>query len=457
MIFSSIAFLYYFLPVAILLYFAVPTAYKNFVLFIVTLIFYGWGEPKFVIVMLISMIVGYVSGLLMEKYVKNKVLLLISIGIPIGFLLYFKYAGFFIENFVQVTGMALPVLQVTLPIGISFYTFQIVSYQIDVYNGAKAQRNFVNLGAYIAMFPQLIAGPIICYGDIERELESRKHSYQLIAEGAVRFCVGLGKKVIIANTLASLVELTKEATEPSVVMYWMYAVAVALQIYFDFSGYSDMAIGLGKIFGFRFLENFNYPFVATSIGEFWRRWHISLGRWFRNYVYIPLGGNRVKLSRWLLNVVTVWFLTGFWHGAQWTFIVWGLYFAFWLVLEKLVLERVLKRKKALSHCYVLLITAISFVIFDSEGLGAFWSTLKAMTGFSGIPLVTAETAYYFNNYAIILLASAVGATPRMKKLVKKLPDKVVNVIEVIYVPAMVIVSTAFLVDGAFNPFLYFRF
>lgn len=457
MLFSGIPFLYYFLPCVILLYLIAPKRFKNPALFLSSLIFYAWGEPRFVVIMLISVTVGYLSGLLLEKHRGNKPLLLISVAIPLAFLLYFKYADFFLANFAAVTGLSIPLLQVTLPIGISFYTFQIVSYQIDVYRGARAQKNPINLGTFIALFPQLIAGPIVRYVDIEKELEERTHSMEMITEGIRRFCVGLGKKIIIANTLATLAGMATEASQPSVLFYWLSAVAAALQIYFDFSGYSDMAIGLGRIFGFRFLENFNYPFISRSVTEFWRRWHMSLGSWFRDYVYIPMGGNRVGKPRWIFNILTVWMLTGFWHGAEWTFILWGLFFAVFLVLEKFVLAGFLQKHRVLSHLYVILLTLVSFTIFNSGNLEGMAAALSAMFGGAGLPLISAETVYYLKSYAVILTVALVGSTPLPKTIVKKIPEKARNLLEIGYVPAVLTVCTAFLVDGAFNPFLYFRF
>ncbi len=457
MLFSSIPFLYYFLPCVLLLYLIAPKKLKNTVLFLTSLVFYAWGEPKFVLIMLISVTVGYLSGLLLEKYRQKKWLLFLSVAIPLAFLLYFKYADFFIANFAAATGLSIPLLRVTLPIGISFYTFQIVSYQVDVYRGAKAQRNPIHLGAFIALFPQLIAGPIVRYVDIEKELENRTHSAAMIAEGIRRFCIGLGKKILIANTLATLAGITAEAAAPSVLLYWVCALASALQIYFDFSGFSDMAIGLGKVCGFHFLENFNYPFISRSVAEFWRRWHMSLGSWFRDYVYIPMGGNRVSKGRWVFNILTVWMLTGFWHGAEWTFILWGLFFAVFLILEKWVLGKFLQKSRILSHGYVVLLVLVSFTIFNSGSLPVMVDSLGAMFGFGGLPLITAETVYYLKSYAILLAIALVGATPLMKRLALKLPEKLRNIGELLYAPAVLTACTAFLVDGAFNPFLYFRF
>ncbi len=460
MLFSSIPFLFYFLPAVILIYFIAPEKFRNAVLLTSSLVFYAWGEPKYVIIMLISVTAGYLSGLLIEKFREVKMgrlILCLSILIPVSFLLYFKYADFFIENFNAATGLSLPLLKVALPIGISFYTFQIVSYQVDVYRGTKAQKNPVDLAAYIALFPQLIAGPIVRYVDIEKELKKRTHSVDLAASGIMRFTVGFGKKILIANTLGSLCSAFNASAEPSVLFSWMNAAAVALQLYFDFSGYSDMAIGLGRVFGFTFLENFNYPFISKSATEFWRRWHMSLGSWFRDYVYIPLGGNRVSQSRHLFNILAVWLLTGFWHGADWNFIIWGLFFAVFLVAEKLFIGDFLSKHRLFSHGYVIFLVIVSFTIFNSSGASGIITSLSQIFGLSDIPFVTAETLYYLRSYAVILLAAVIGSTPLLKRATEKLPEKVLNALQPIYILVIVALSTAYLVDGSFNPFLYFRF
>ena len=335
MLFSSIPFLYYFLPGVILLYFAVPKCLKNSVILFASLFFYAWGEPEYLIFMLISITQGYIFGILIEKYHQrkwSKLFLATSVLISLGLLGYCKYADFFIRNFNAATGLSIPLLKIALPIGISFYTFQILSYVIDVYRGdTEAQKNYINLAAYIAMFPQLIAGPIVRYTDIAGQLENRKHSIDDIAIGIRRFLMGLSKKILIANILGELVSIYKASQEKSVLFLWLYAVAYMLHVYFDFSGYSDMAIGLGRVFGFHFPENFNYPYISGSITEFWRRWHMSLGTWFRDYLYIPLGGNRGSRFRWLFNIFIVWMATGFWHGAEWNFVLWGILFAVLLI------------------------------------------------------------------------------------------------------------------------------
>ena len=344
MLFSSITFLYYFLPLTIGLYFLFPKCLKNMVLLLSSLLFYAWGEPKYILLMGSSIVLGYGFGLLVEKYRGKKLgqaFCILSVIISLSFLVYFKYVDFFITNFNAITGLNIPLLKVVLPIGISFYTFQMISYIVDIYRGEAAQKNIIYMAAYIAMFPQLIAGPIVRYSDIAKQLETRTHSWDMAAEGIRRFVIGLAKKVLLANQLGELCNVFRGSDEKSVLFYWLYAFAFGLHIYFDFSGYSDMAIGLGKIFGFRFLENFNYPYISASITEFWRRWHISLGSWFRDYVYISLGGNRVKRGRQFFNILMVWMLTGFWHGAAWNFIVCGLFFAILIMIEKVWLLKYL--------------------------------------------------------------------------------------------------------------------
>lgn len=466
MLFSSITFLFYFIPCVMILYFAVPKRFKNSVLLLASLFFYGWGEPKFLFFMLLSILQGYVFGILIEKYQKqkrSKVFLTVSVVFSLGLLGYCKYADFFISNFNSVTGLSVPLLNIALPIGISFYTFQILSYAVDVYRGeAKAQKNLINLAAYIAMFPQLIAGPIVRYSDIAEQLEDRKHSFEAASHGIRRFIIGLSKKILIANTLGELVSIFKASDEKSTAYYWLYALAYTLHIYFDFSGYSDMAIGLGKIFGFDFIENFNYPYISSSITEFWRRWHISLGSWFRDYLYIPMGGNRVKKPRWLFNIFVVWMATGLWHGAEWNFVLWGVMFAVLLMAEKLWLLEPLKKLKFINHVYVMFLVIISFVIFDAPNVTDAFHSIKAMFGAAGLPAVSRECLYYLSSYAVILAIAIVGATPLPAAAVKRLcknkrGEAVVNVIEPLALMVLLVVCTAFLIDGSFNPFLYFRF
>lgn len=466
MLFSSIPFLYYFLPCVLILYFVVPKCLKNTVLLLSSLVFYAWGEPKYVLLMAVSITLGYVFGLLIEIWrgtKLSKLFLILSIVTNLGLLGYFKYADFFIANFNAATGLSVPLLKIALPIGISFYTFQILSYTVDVYRGeVKAQRNYISLAAYVALFPQLIAGPIVRYSDIAAQLESRTHSFSNVALGTRRFILGLAKKVLIANALGELCDIFKESNDKSVLFFWLYAIAFTLHIYFDFSGYSDMAIGLGKIFGFDFLENFDYPYISGSITEFWRRWHMSLGSWFRDYVYIPLGGNRVSKARWFLNIFIVWMLTGFWHGAAWNFIVWGLFFAILLIIEKLWLLKPLKKSKVLSHIYVMFFVIISFVIFNAADMKEVFSYIGGMFGAGGIPFISEEWLYYLRSYGVVLIVAIIGATPLVKKLVlsvkkKSTGEKIMNIAEPIMLVALLLVITAYLVDGSFNPFLYFRF
>ncbi len=466
MLFSSIPFLFYFLPIVLLLYFVAPKKLKNTVLLLSSLFFYGWGEPKFLIFMLISIIQGYVFGLLIQKYqgkALSKVFLTCSVVLSLGILGYYKYADFFIENFNALTGMSVPLLRIVLPIGISFYTFQILSYAVDVYRqDTKAQRNFINLAAYISMFPQLIAGPIVRYSDIAVQLEERTHTMEKTALGIRRFIIGLSKKILLANLLGELVADFKASDDKSVLFYWLYALAYLFHIYFDFSGYSDMAIGLGKIFGFDFLENFNYPYISSSITEFWRRWHMSLGSWFRDYLYFPMGGNRVSKPRFFFNLFVVWMATGFWHGAAWTFIFWGLYFAVLLIIEKSFLLKYLNKTRVLKHIYVLFFVIVSFVIFDSVSLGEAFNTVGSMLGAGDIPLVSQEALFYLKSFGTILIVAIVGSTPLPKKIVSSVAksnagEKVVAVGEIVVLMGLLALCTAFLIDGSFNPFLYFRF
>ncbi len=603
MLFSSIPFLYYFLPVVLAAYFLVPARLRNGILLCSSLIFYGWGEPKYVFLMMISILSGYGFGLLLEHYrgkpaaklycgcsvavslgfllyFKYVFLMMISIlsgygfglllehyrgkpaaklycgcsvAVSLGFLLYFKYTDFFLENFNALTGLDLPLLRIALPVGISFYTFQIISYTVDVYRGEPAQRNLIHLAAYISMFPQLIAGPIVRYSDIADQLKNRKHSTDLAAYGIRRFILGLGKKILIANQLGELCSafrscqensIRKHSTdlaaygirrfilglgkkilianqlgelcsafrscqENSIVFHWLYGIAFCLHIYFDFSGYSDMAIGLGKIFGFHFMENFNYPYISASITEFWRRWHISLGTWFRDYVYIPMGGNRVGKGRWFFNILVVWMLTGFWHGAAWNFVLWGLLFALLLILEKLwllkslqkhpvfahiyvlffvmlsfilfdaqtlwgllfalllILEKLwllksLQKHPVFAHIYVLFFVMLSFILFDAQTLAQAVSHIGGLFGMGKLPFSSPETVYYLRSFAPLLVLALLGATPLPKKLFLKLSEhpiagKVFHWTEVFALLLLLLVMTAFLVDGSFNPFLYFRF
>ena len=467
MLFSSIPFLYYFLPLVLAVYFLTPRAGKNAVLFLSSLLFYAWGEPKFCIFMLLSILQGYVFGRLIEKHAQNKkrskLFLTASVALSLALLAYCKYADFFLSSVNAVTGLSFKLLHVTLPIGISFYTFQILSYVVDVYRGSvPAQKSFLKLGTYIAMFPQLIAGPIVRYAEIAPQLDSRQTTLEDVSSGACRFVIGLSKKVLLANVLYELITAFQQSRDLSVLYFWLYAVSFTLQLYFDFSGYSDMAIGLGRIFGFRFQENFNYPYISGSITEFWRRWHISLGSWFRDYVYIPLGGNRVSKAKWLRNILVVWMLTGLWHGASWNFVLWGLGFAVLLVAEKLVYGRLLQRTHVLKHVYTLLLVTLSFVLFNADSVSEAVSQLGAMFGAGGLPLVSTEGVYYLKSYAGTFLFATIGATPLVSNAISRFGKtrfgaQALTVLQPLVMLALLAACTAFLVDGSFNPFLYFRF
>ncbi|MBR5514707.1 MAG: MBOAT family protein [Clostridia bacterium] len=468
MLFSSIPFLYYFLPAVLILYFLAPKVLKNSVLLLSSLFFYGWGEPVYLILMVTTILVVYICGLIVEATrgkLLSKLTLIFSVLFGIGLLGYFKYADFFVSNFNAVTGLSLPLLNIALPIGISFYTFQTMSYVVDVYRGdVKAQKNPVTLGMYVSMFPQLIAGPIVRYSDIVAEINDRKHSFEDISSGIARFITGLSKKVLIANLLGELCDIFRASNEKSVLFFWMYAIGFSLHIYFDFSGYSDMAIGLGKIFGFHFIENFNYPYISKTVSEFWRRWHMSLGSWFRDYVYIPLGGNRVSFVRWIFNILVVWMLTGFWHGAAWNFVIWGLMFAALLLFERGFFKKKNGNilKNILSHIYVLFFVMISFVLFNATDLKEAYLYITALFGAADYPLINTETVYYLKSYAVIFIIAIAGSTPLAVTLYRKLKannraEKILNIFEPVVLTALLTVITAFLVDGSFNPFLYFRF
>jgi len=448
MLFSSIPFLYYFLPCVLILYHIVPEKFRNGALLLASLVFYAWGEPKFVFLMIGMVLFNYLAGIFIGRYgqtKKGKAVLWGSLTVSVGVLCFYKFSD------------------VAWPIGISFYTFQLISYIVDVYRGtAEAQKNLVNLGAYVTMFPQLIAGPIVRYVDIEKQLKSRIYSYEKTLDGITRFCVGLGKKILISNALGELCEIFKATDEKSVVFFWVYAVSYTLQIYFDFSGYSDMAIGLGKIFGFDFLENFDYPYISKSITEFWRRWHMSLGSWFRDYVYIPLGGNRVSKKRWYFNIFVVWSLTGLWHGAALNFLFWGLMFGVILVFEKHYFLNKLEKARGWNHVYVMLIVMISFVIFNAADMKEAYYYISGMFGFGGVPLMSGECAYYMKSYGVLIIGGILGATPLMKNAFRKFEKtevgkKMLPVLRPLVIVGLVMVCTAYLIDSSFNPFLYFRF
>ena len=446
MIFSSIPFLYYFLPAVILLYFIVPKKMANSVLLLASLFFYGYGEPKMLPVMVVTIIAAWVLGLMVPKH---KACFYLSAAICLGLLVWFK--GGFAGN--------------ALPAGISFYTFQILSYTIDLRRGnIRPQKNLRDFAMYVSMFPQLIAGPIVVYSTVEDRLDplKRKISAEDIYEGACRFAFGLAKKVLLANNLGQFVSLFQStaADDRTVMFYWAYALAFSMQIYFDFSGYSDMAIGLGRIFGFSFPENFNYPFISKSITEFWRRWHMTLGGWFREYVYIPLGGNRVGRGRWIFNIFVVWALTGLWHGVQWTFLVWGLYFGVLLMAEKLWLGRVLDKLPAwVQHIYTIVLVLFSMVIFNGGSIGEAMSFIGAMIGIGSagggaIPLTGVLSSYYIRSFGVLFIVSIAASTPIAKKLSALRHAEWLKPAAAVI---LLLLVTAYLADGSYNPFLYFRF
>ena len=463
MLFTSISFLYYFLPLVLIVYFIVPKKYKNLVLLLFSLLFYFYGEPKYILLMLFEILVAYIGAILIDKY-KDKSILILTLFIHIILLVIFKYTDFFISNINNIFNTNFKLLNIALPIGISFYTFQIISYVIDVYRGkVKVQKNFLKLATYVSLFPQLIAGPIVRYEVIEDELDNRKHSFENFALGTRRFTIGLAKKVLIANMLGELCTKFDLVDERSIVFYWIFAISYMLQIYFDFSAYSDMAIGLGRIFGFHFLENFNYPYISKSITEFWRRWHISLGSWFRDYVYIPLGGNRVSKIKFLRNILIVWLLTGIWHGASWNFIIWGLLFGILLIIEKLWLNKILdKLPNIIKRIYVLFIVMISFIIFNANTMNTAWHNIIGLFGINKEPFINTYTIYYIKSYLPILIVAIIASIPICKNIIEKLKknnliNNIINILEPFYIIILLLLVTAYLIDSSYNPFLYFRF
>lgn len=463
MLFTSISFLYYFLPIVIILYFIVPKKFKNFILFLSSIFFYFCGEPIYTFLMIGEIFIAYVGARYLEKHRKKSILVSL-LAIHIGALGLFKYSDFTINNINQIFGSKIPLLKLALPIGISFYTFQIISYVVDVYRGkVKAQKSFLKLATYVSLFPQLIAGPIVRYETIEKELDSRTSNFENFAYGVRRFVIGLGKKVLIANMLGELCDVFSTTNEKSILFYWIFAISYSLQIYFDFSAYSDMAIGLGRMFGFHFLENFNYPYISKSITEFWRRWHMSLSSWFRDYVYIPLGGNRKGTIILVRNIFIVWALTGIWHGANWTFVIWGLMFGIMLIIEKLFLTKHLEKMPSiLQRIYVLFTVMISFIIFNANSIGEAWNNIIGLFGANGESLINASTVYYLKSYLVVLVIAIIGSTPLLKNIIEKLKtktnaNKIINLLEPIAMTSILIIVTAYLVDNSYNPFLYFRF
>ena len=464
MVFSSLPFLYLFLPAVLLVYYATPRRYRNAVLMFFSLIFYFFGEQLFVLLLIISSLSDYVFSLLIEKYRQKprlaKAFMLSAVVISLSMLGFFKYIDFFIGITNSVFNTSFAYFGAYLPLGISFFSFQTMSYTIDVYRGkARAQKNLFTLATYICLFPQLVAGPIVRYTDINDALEFRREKLDHVIAGVRRFCIGLMKKVWIANTMGELVEIFRASDERTVLFYWLYAGAFMMQLYFDFSGYSDMAIGLGRMFGFAFPENFNYPYISRSIAEFWRRWHITLGTFFRDYVYIPMGGNRVSKSRWLLNIAVVWGLTGFWHGADWNFILWGAMMALLLILEKFVIGKFLQRARIVSHVYTMFMVLISFVLFNGAGLAGALADVAGLFGAGGIALVGPEALYYLRSFAWLFVVSIFCSTPLLKRWGDKLLEKKSRLtwLEPALIAVIMILVTAHLVDGSFNPFIYFWF
>ena len=468
MVFSSLLFLFYFLPVILILYYIVPRKFRNLILFISGLIFYAWGEPVYVFLMLFSTVADYIHGILIDRYKdrKNisKIVLISSVIINLGLLSFFKYFGFVLQVINDFTGASFKDPGLSLPIGISFYTFQTMSYTIDLYRKRiPVQKNFITFGAYVSLFPQLIAGPIVRYNAIAEQLENRKVSMTGFGEGVARFVLGMGKKVLIANNIGILWQQIQvmHSEELTVMTAWIGALAFGFQYFFDFSGYSDMAIGLGKMFGFDFPENFNYPYISRSITEFWRRWHISLGSWFRDYVYIPLGGNREGRFNLYRNLFIVWFLTGLWHGAGWNYILWGLYFGILITLEKTVLLKILEKiPRWATHVYTLLAVAVGWMVFAFENMSAGIGYLKAMFGLGGAGFLDNRSMYFLYTNVVILIISILASTPVFKKYTEALQEKsprLIYVTSILGYASVMILSTAYLVDSTYNPFLYFRF
>ena len=468
MVFSSIVFLYIFLPIMLLIYFVVPRKLKNAVMILASLVFFAWGEIRYIFIMLILAVMDFFCGKGINKNEgnkpKQKLYLFIDIGVNLLILFFFKYADFIIANINEILNTQIPLLNIPLPIGVSFNTFQSLSYIIDVYRGTvKCEKSFYNYLTYTTLFPQIIAGPIVRYETVDEELETKKISMDNFSKGMRRFIVGLGKKVLIANNVGALWNIIEigEYSEMSMLLSWISIIAFALQIYFDFSGYSDMAIGLANIFGMDFDENFNYPYISKSITEFWRRWHITLGSWFRDYIYIPLGGNKKGFLKQIRNILIVWFLTGAWHGASWNFILWGLFFGVILILEKVILLKLLKKLPTwTNYVYTAFLVLISWVIFAFEDLGKVKDYLFTMFHLNKTNIVNAEGLYYLKNYFIIIVIGLILSTPVISKLLKKLEEKQSNIRSIlitgVYIGILVL-STASLVSDSYNPFLYFRF
>ncbi len=463
MVFASITFLYYFLPMFLILYFVVPKKYKNIVLLIFSIIFYFYGEPKYILLMLIEVLFSYFMTLSLEKN-KSKSLLGVIISFHIFLLCVFKYFNFIITNINSIFDGNISLLNIVLPIGISFYTFQIISYEVDVYRGkVKASKSLIDYMTYVFLFPQLIAGPIVRYETVSKELKSRKVTLEDFSYGVNRFIIGLFKKVVIANNIGELCNILNGSSEVSVLLYWILGISYMLQIYFDFSGYSDIAIGIGRMIGFKFPENFNYPYIADSVTDFWRRWHMTLSSWFRDYVYIPLGGNRVSTLKHIRNILVVWMLTGLWHGASWNFIIWGIYFGVILIIEKYFLNKILEKlPRVIRNIYAMFIVMISFIIFSSDDISSALTVIKGLFSFSSLKLSNDFMIYYIRSYGVILTGGLVLCTPLIKNAINKLRENkilnyIINIFEVIVLVLIFVIITSMLIDSSYNPFLYFRF
>ena len=462
MVFTSINFLYYFLPTVLILYFIVPKKYKNLLLLISSLLFYFYGEPKYIILMIIEIVLAYFEARLIEKY-KSKEIFIFSIFIHVLLLCIFKYTNFLITNINGIFNTNISLLNIVLPIGISFYTFQIISYLVDVYKEkVKAQKNFISLATYVSLFPQLIAGPIVRYETINDELDNRKQTFNDFSSGISRFIIGLSKKVLIANILGELCNIFILSNEKTVLFYWIYGISYSLQIYFDFSAYSDMAIGLGRMFGFHFMENFDYPYISKSITEFWRRWHISLSSWFKDYVYIPLGGSREGTFKLIRNILIVWLLTGLWHGSEWTFVIWGMFIGILLVIEKLLLNKYIEKLPSIvRRIYTLFIIMISFIIFSGSNINESFNNIVGLFNFSN-PFINKFTMHYLKDYGLVLIIAIFLSTPILKNTIIKLKENkkinnIINILDIIVLLILLVIVTSYLIDSSYNPFLYFRF
>ena len=466
MVFSSLYFLFLYLPIVLLIYYITPLKWRNLFLLVVNLVFYGWGEPVYILLMLFTIVVDYFSGLAVARCKGQgndrgaKIAVAAALVLNLAILFFFKYWDL-VATTLQHVGLNMPVLELALPIGISFYTFQTMTYPVDVYRGdAEAQRSLINFGTFVTLFPQLIAGPIIKYKELADQMNYRTHSPEQFASGVQVFTVGLAKKVLLANNIGKLWDsiLALPADQLTTAGAWLGVVAFSLQLYFDFSGYSDMAVGLGRMLGFEFPRNFNYPYISKSVTEFWRRWHISLGSWFREYLYIPMGGNRVKKPRLFFNLFVVWAATGIWHGASWNFLIWGLYFAVLIIVEKAFLGKVLEKlPAAVQHIYTLFLVLVSWAIFAVEDFAHMGSYLRAMFGMAPGGLTNDNVWYYFTSFLPMLIIAVAASTPLAAKLWKRLPVRAVKIVLPVLLLAGLVLSTAYLVDGTYNPFLYWNF